>query len=545
MVLAVLATALILLWFAALPGRALLSPDEGRYASLSLGMLHSGDWVTPRLNGLLYFEKPPLQYWAGATAMAIFGINEFAARLWPGLAGIATVILVATTAAALWSRRAGVRAFFVAAATTWISGNSHFINLDSGLCAALTLTLCAVLRAEHAGFTTDAGRRWVLAAWLGIGLGLLSKGPVAAVLPGAVLVVHSLWRRDLWLCKHLRWVAGPLLALAVAAPWFVLVSLRNPGFAWFFFVHEHLDRYLTDVHQRDGAWWYFVPVVLGGLLPWTGALPWLLRPHRRDFARSLLLVWAVVIFVFFSFSHSKLSSYILPIFPALALLGARELEAASGRTVTWIVAVPTIFWAIVLATLPIVDRFVGSDTPPAAVRSFELGLGAGAALFLCAAAAAFALLRLRRRTVALALVATAHFTATLLAMQSHDTFGQLKSAREIARAVAPVIGDASPVFAVRSYDQTLPFYLRRPVVLVDYHDEFSWGEAIEPARWIVSLDGFVERWSQETRAAAYMAPPTFDELRARGVPMRVVFADARRIVVVKPSMQAASPPSSS
>ena len=530
----VLAAALVLIWFAALPGRALLTPDEGRYASLSLGMLQSGDWLTPRLDGLLYFEKPPLQYWAGAVAMALFGIDEFAARLWPALAGLATVALVAATASALWGRRAGVRAFFIAAATTWINGNSHFLTLDAGLCAALTLTLCAVLRAEHAGFTTGVGRRWVLAAWLGIGLGLLSKGPIAAVLPGAVLVVHSLWRRDFSLWRHLRWVAGPLLALAVAAPWFVLVSWRNPGFASFFFIHEHLDRYLTNVHRREGVWWYFVPVAIGGLMPWTGALPWLLRPHRSDFARSLLLVWAVVIFVFFSASHSKLTSYILPIFPALALLAARALEDASDRALRWILAVPTIAWAAVLVALPFTERFVGNDTTPSAARAIELGLGAGGVVFMCAAAAAFFLVGRHRRTTALALVASAHFAATLIAMQSHDTFGQLKSARALARVVLPEIGDASPVFAVRSYDQTLPFYLRRPVVLVDYHDEFSFGEALEPARWIASLDEFVERWRREPRAAAYLEQRTFDELRSRGVPMRVVFTDARRLVVVKP-----------
>ena len=529
-----LGAVLVLLWFAVLPGRALISPDEGRYASLSLGMLHSGDWVTPRLDGLLYFEKPPLQYWAGAIAMAIFGANEFAARLWPALAGVAVVALVAATASALWGRRAGVRAFFIAAATTWINGNSHFLTLDAGLCAALTLTLCAVLRAEHAGFTTTAGRRWVLAAWLGIGLGLLSKGPVAAVLPGAVLVAHSLWRRDFSAWRHLRWIAGPLLALVIAAPWFALVSWRNPDFAWFFFVHEHLARYLTDVHQREGPWWYFFPVALYGLLPWTGALPWLLRPHRADFARSLLLAWTVVIFAFFSVSHSKLSSYILPIFPALALLAARELEDARGNALAWILAVPTLLWAAILLALPMAGRFVGGDTLPAAVHSFEVGLGIGGALFLGAAAGAFHLLRRRRLTSAIAVVAAAHFAATLIGMQAHDTFGQLKSSRAIASVVLPEIGDTSPVFAVRSYEQTLPFYLRRTVVLVDYHDEFSFGEAIEPARWIASLDGFIERWRNEKRAAAYMEQDTFDQLRARGVPMRVVFTDPRRIVVVKP-----------
>ncbi|MDE2455903.1 MAG: glycosyltransferase family 39 protein, partial [Burkholderiales bacterium] len=162
----------VAVWLLALAGRSLVSADEGRYASLSLAMLQSGDWITPRLNGLIYFEKPPLQYWGGALAMAVFGINEFAARLWPGLAGLATVGLLGFTARRLWGAAAGLQAAVIAGATSWIVLNSHFLTLDAGLSAALTLVLCAVLLAER----SDALHWWLL-AWAGMGLAVLSKGP--------------------------------------------------------------------------------------------------------------------------------------------------------------------------------------------------------------------------------------------------------------------------------------------------------------------------------------------------------------------------------
>ena len=296
------------IWLAALAGRSLIGPDEGRYATLSLGMLHSGDWITPRLNGLLYFEKPPLQYWGGALSLWLFGVNEFAARLWPGLAGLATVFLVGFTARRLWGVRTGWHALMVCGSTTWIVANSHFLTLDAGLAAALTLTLCGVLIAQHPDSSQRSQARWMLAAWAGVGLAVLSKGLIGVVIPGAVLVLHSLWRLDFSVWRRMHWLAGGALLLCITLPWFALVSARNPDFAWFFFIHEHFQRYLTTVHRRTGAWWYFVPILLVGMLPWTSALPWLLRARRSDFATSLLLVWSVFVFVFFSASGSKLPS---------------------------------------------------------------------------------------------------------------------------------------------------------------------------------------------------------------------------------------------
>ncbi len=522
------------LWLAVLGGRSLIGTDEGRYASLALAMFDSGDWLTPRLNGLLYFEKPPLQYWAGALSYEIFGVNAFAARLWPGLAGLAVVALVGYTADRLWGRRSGVAAMLIAASTTWISANSHFLSLDMGLCAALTLTMCSVLLAQHSGLPSRQAGRWMLAAWFGISVGILSKGVVAVLIPGATLVIHSLWRRDVDLWRHLRWRSGLAVVLIVAVPWFVLMSLRHPDFANFFFIHEHVERFLTTEHHRTGSWWYFVPILLAGLLPWTAALPWLLKPHRDDFALSFLLVWAAFVFVFFSFSGSKLPSYILPMFPALALLAARAFISGRPRAFYACLAVPTLLWAIALLSLPEVTRLFSSQTPAAAIRALQIGVGIGAALFLVGALVAFVLLRGGRSLPALAVVAVAHLGATLVVMQSHDTFGQLKSADALARVVVPLVGADAPIFAVRAYDQTLPFYLRRPVILVDYQDEFSFGEKHEPSRWIPSLDDFIVRWQHEPRAAAYMTRATYSLLAARGAAMRVAFEDPNRLVVVKP-----------
>ena len=536
-----LAAAALLLWLVTLGTRALVSADEGRYATLSLAMLQTGDWVTPRLNGLLYFEKPPLQYWAGALSMSLFGINAWAARLWPGLCGLFTLATLVYTAWKVWGPRTALHTACVAASTTWIVVNSHFLSLDAGLCAALTVVMCAIVLAEHALQQGSSPRTWMLTAWAGVGLAILSKGLVGLVIPGATLVLHSLWRRELLLWKHLQWGLGPLLLLALTAPWFVLVSQRNPDFAEFFFIHEHWDRYLKPGHRREGAPWYFVPYLLVGLLPWTSALPWLLKPRRGEFAASWLWTWAVLVFAFFSVSSSKLPSYILPMFPALALLVARLTAQASATALRRHLVVPGLLWGLVLASLPFLVQRADAEVPVEALEALAWGLALGAGLFVVVALGAWQALRLGHRTTALALVATAHLGATLMVLSAHNEYGQLKSSERMVQTLraGPWLQNApgqapTPFFAVQAYDQTLPFYWERPVILVDYRAEFTFGQAREPERGMPSLDGFAARWKQEPRALAYMTPSTLQALSGRGLPLQIVWQDARRVVVAKP-----------
>ena len=526
-------------WFATLGQRALIHPDEGRYASIALEMARSGDWVTPRLNGLLYFEKPALQYWIGAIFFQWLGPTEFAARLWPGLAGFLTVLLVGFTAARLWGRETGVRALAIAASTAWIAANGHFLSLDAGLMFFLTLTLCALLLAEQQTAPDAARHHWVWLAWAGMAGAVLSKGLVGVLIPGCVVLVSALWLRDVGLLRRLRLLSGTALFLALTAPWFVLVSQRNPGFAEFFFVHEHFARYLSNVHKREGAWWYFVPILLVGLLPWAGALPWLGRrdlveePDAQRKTRTVLVVWSVFVFVFFSASGSKLPSYILPMFPALALLIALRLREARAATLRWHLLVPMLAWAAILLASEQAHRFVSAGTPVEALAEFSRVLRAGGLLFFAAAALGWWLLSRQRVTAAVLCVAFGNLGATVMALQAHDAFNEIKSAERLAGTLRPLIDERTPVFSLRSYDQTMPFYLRRSVVLVDYVDEFAYGQQHEPGKSIATLDAFVERWQAVPQAAAYMTEATWRELRERGVPMRMVYQDARRLVVLK------------
>ncbi len=533
-------SALVVFWFATLGERALIHPDEGRYAELSLGMLQSGDWVTPRLNGFLYFEKPALQYWMGAASFLVFGVNEFAARFWPALTGLLSVLAVGLTARRLWGD--GTYAALALAGSVWTIANSHFLTLDMGVTFFLTLTLCAFLWANDATATAREARYAMWLAWAAMALATLSKGLIGVLIPGAVLVLYSLinWQWAHW--RRLQWLPGIALFALIAAPWFIVVSARNPGFAQFFFIHEHFDRFLSTVHRRDEPWWFFIPFLLVGLLPWTTLLPrlvregWARRPGTFQ-PQRLLLVWVVFVFVFFSKSNSKLPSYILPMFPALALLLGQTLTRLRAAELRKHLALPTLLWALLACAYPFVERFASESTPLAVVRHLAAYLSVGGVVFVGCALLAWRCLaseNVRNVRQALMLLVAANVWGVSLAAIGHDAFGQLKSSKAVVAQVGHRLPPGAPVFSVRSYEQTFPFYLRRPVILVDYVDEFAYGQAAEPGRAIATLGEFVARWQAAPQAMAMLDAATFDELRAQGVAMQAVYRDARRLVVVKP-----------
>ncbi len=529
----------VLLWMLALGQRVLLNPDEGRYATLSLAMMESGDWLTPRLNGFLYFEKPPLQYWVGALAFQLFGVGELTARFWPGLSGLITIALIGWTGGRLWGLRTGIHAAAIAAGSTWIVANSHFLSLDAGLTAALTLVLCAVLRAEQPGIDSRQARRWMVTAWAGMGLAILSKGLVGLVIPGTVLVLVSLIGRDARLWTRLTWGPGLVTLALITVPWFVLMAQRHADFTHFFFIHEHFERYLTETHRRVGGWWYFVPLLLAGFLPWTGSLPWLLREptfmaERDGSALRWLRVWIVFVFVFFSLSGSKLPSYILPMFPALALLLARRLESLQeGRWLCWQWWVPLLGWLSIGFLSFLLEGRLERPTPPAMAEQLGAGLRLAVGVYLIGAALAWVGLRRQRFTAALVSLALAQMLAVLMLMSAYEVWAQYRSLGRLV--MTPVVqrelGPETRVYAVRAYDQTLPFYLRRPVVLVEYVSEFEFGQKQEPSRWVPTLDEFLRRWQAETSALAYMEPETLELLKQRGVPLRVLHEDPLRVLI--------------
>lgn len=549
---ALLALALLTAWFAALDTRKLQHPDEGRYAEIAREMAVSGDWVTPRLNDLKYFEKPPFQYWLGALTFNLFGVSEWTARLPVAMAGLLAVIAVGFTAARLAGAEAGVYAALVLAGTVWHAGLAHLLTLDSVLSCALAIALCAFLLAQRPALSQSAQRNWMLVAYAAAATATLTKGLIALVIPGATLVLYSLITRDVGPWRRLHALPGFAVYLALSVPWFALVSKENPEFARFFFVHEHLERFLTEEHKRPGGWYYFIPWFILGILPWLLVWAWTLRRSWRAAPvaangfrwERFCIVWAAFVFVFFSISGSKLPSYILPMFPALALVLGFELTRLTSRTLAWI-ALPLAVGAplLLMASLLVYDRALAAmatDATPASIyAAFAPWLAGAMAVFAAGGIVAYAWFRNggpAAKTLGIAALTLSMLIGLQLAFVGQDAFSGVRSASQILadaqRANGQPLDPAYPVYQVRSYDQTLPFYLRRPTPLVDYRDEMGPGLDAEPSKGF-NEGTWIAAWNTAPQAYALMQTATAEELAAKQVPFRVLARDPRRVFVAR------------
>jgi len=520
--------------------RPLANPDEGRYSEISREMAATGDWVTPRLNGLKYFEKPPLQYWASALSFRLFGENEYTARLYIVLAGFSTIALLGFLGKRLWGWDMAIASMMAIACSPYFMALGGIVTLDMGLTLWTTATLFAFIGAEGARDRPATQLRWLLCAWAGMALAVLSKGLVGIIFAGAAVFIVMVMRRDIKVLERLHLIPGLAIFLAIAAPWFVAVSMANDEFAQFFFIHEHFARFLTRAHRRVEPWWYFLPIVAAGFLPWMFAMPSaILTAWREEAGREfqplrIAILWSAFVVLFFSASGSKLPTYVLPAFPPLALVLGRYLQLAPERRLAlWSgLAIPV---ALILVVVAYRVPDSAKDAWTRALYEAAMPWAVAAALILLAGAIVTTLLMLRRkRWPALAVAA---FAAILLIDCGEEAYEELtprQSGVGVAEKMKAQMKPGSRLYSVGHYEQTVPFYLQRTLQLFDYEDEFEVGQKAEAKFAKRDLHEFPPEWQRPGDALAIMLPLVYEKMKAQGLPMVVLHADPKRVLVRKP-----------
>jgi hypothetical protein len=461
----------------------LSEPDEGRYGEIGVQFARGSDWLTPRLDGFAYYEKPPLFFWAEALCVRALGATELAVRLPSVLCATLTALIVVQLGTRLFSRRAGLVAGGLLASTPLFQLLARFAMVDP----LLTLLVTAALDAASRGLVEPESprRSWIVAFWAFMGAACLTKGPVGVVLPlGAVMTWLALGR-DVARARSLFAPAGPIAFLAVAAPWFVVMSARNPGFAREFFLSQNLARFATGGRFRRGQpFWFYAPVLAGTFLPWSLFAREAFRGLRAERSRLFLACAVVVPFLILSAATNKLVYYILPLAPPYALLVASALVEAWDRGERigrrrflgfGVGALAAAGAAIELQQITLVsvfERVRGAAEVSEAARA-ELACVEGllprvavllAALGVASFAAAWLAWRGRARDGTLALAGTlvaACVAAPFLALPAESLF----SARSVARIVASLERPDEPVLSYREYLRGLPFYLGHPVDL--------------------------------------------------------------------------------
>jgi hypothetical protein len=314
----------LLIYVAVLPALPLIEPDEGRYSLIPQEMNQTGDYVTPKLKGVDYFEKPVLEYWATALSFKMFGENAFASRLFVALCAWGCIILAYRAGRHFHDEKTGL--FAAAILTTSIYhfalGRAHVLDIP------LTLFVCMGIWSCYRFFSGERQKRiWIYLAYFFAGLAFLTKGLIGIVFPFGVAFLWLVIRRRYKDVFRLISPLGLVIMLAVTGPWLYMVQKANPDFFNFFFIHEHFKRFTTKIHNRYEPFWFFFPVVIGGFIPWLGYLPQAIKNMRprlgfifkKDEA-VFLLTWAGFILLFFSVSSSKLVPYIAPVFIPLSVM---------------------------------------------------------------------------------------------------------------------------------------------------------------------------------------------------------------------------------
>jgi 4-amino-4-deoxy-L-arabinose transferase-like glycosyltransferase len=463
------------LFFPGLGVPGLMDPDEGRYAEIAREMLLLKDWLIPHLNLVPYLEKPPLVYWLTSLSFAAFGLTEWAARLASALAALAGLYLAYGLGRALWGEREGFWGAMVLATCGGYMVLARLLTLDMVFSFFLNLGIAL----GYLALSRERPRLWPL-AYLALALAVLVKGPVALVLAGLVWGPVALLKGRQAIRALVRPQSWALLAVLVL-PWFLLVAWRFPEFPRFFLWEHHVARYVSGVDFHAEPWWYFGPVLLGLLLPWTGLVPWALS--RRAAAdpgdRFFLMIWAGVVLAFFSLSRGKLATYILPALLPLALLvgkGLAELQLGSagrrGAPGFW---VSLLIWALLGWLLVALYFWPPEALAPfvqqAAFLSFYLLL----CLILLALLPTVTLLLWRLEVL---LVGALLFGALLpLGM---ERLAVQRSPKEMGLTLRERWQPGAALVGFNLYSQGLSFYSGQVFHLLRFRNELNFGEKLAP-----------------------------------------------------------------
>jgi len=542
-------------FFQYLGGLPLIDPDEGRYAEIPREMLESLDFITPTLNYVKYFEKPPLLYWINAASLKLFGMNEFGARFPSALCGLLTVIATYIIARRLYGRRTALLASVILGTSIGFVLQSRIILTDMLLTFTLTGALGAfIIAAQREGKRSQELPYFSL--YFFSALATLAKGLIGIVFPAGIIFWYLLISKRWRLLKEMRILPGVLLFFALTAPWFVMVSLRNPEFARFFFIHEHFERFTSSVHGRYQPIWFFVPVLFATMLPWSCYIPsavaraWKNRHFEEGKGGMFLVIWIVVIFLFFSKSNSKLIPYILPIFPPLAILIAnrfdafidsgRELKFASILTSLILIALGAAF--VGYAYLPEIvshcikimpsqsdalQRFVANAPLLGVFASMTIGI-----VFLIQGVASFTFSGRNAGLQFLMLFIGSFLLMLLLPRLMLGTIAATETSRALALKAGEVASANSRMVTFGPL-QGVSWYLKQRVLVTGELDELTFGSSQgEQKEWFPDQGEFLKLWGGKEHLLVFLKKRELDQILSKLAPEPIVLGTSGRLFLI-------------
>jgi 4-amino-4-deoxy-L-arabinose transferase-like glycosyltransferase len=464
----ILITVCLMVFFFRLGARPLWDIDEGMHAVTSVEMVRNGDWITPTFNGQPFFDKPVLFNWLVAACFLVFGFTEFAARLPAAVLGSACVLVTYLLGRKMAGTRTGFLGALILATAVEFIILARTVMHDISLTFFVTLALYLFFKGYQDRPHTKRTLRLFYAA---LALAVLSKGPVGRALPAMVIGLYLWVQKDLHFIRQMQIGWGLIIFVLIAAPWYILISLKNPAYAGYFFITQNLGSFLSAEARHPEPFYYYIPVFFGGFFPWSCFLPLALvytvrrRFHTAGDGPALLIIWFGVVFIFFSLASSKLSTYILPLFPAAALMVALLVnELFESRA-------PALHKAMGYCLFPVVVLFLAAAAylwlrPPlqleydSGVKLNHIHLLAGW-LTVCALAAFFFLVRKKNTAFFTSLVTMVVSALLIFIMLIVGEINPYRSTRELAREYDRLAPAGEKIVFYRRIKDSALFYTRR------------------------------------------------------------------------------------
>ena len=473
-------------FFHGIDAYSLKEPDEGRYAEIPREMVELHDYVVPHLDYARYFEKPPLFYWAVALSYKAFGVSEWSFRFPNALSALLCVLALYLAARSWLGRKVAFLSSVILMSSVGFFSMARIVTLDMFFSLWLFLSLLCFYE-----YYRERRPVFIYLFYVSMGLSTLTKGPVGILLVGATILIFLFFEKNLRFLRELKWLTGIAVYLIVIVPWIVAISLREREFLYFFVIDQNILRFLTTKHKRTGSLFYFLPVLFGGMLPWSFFIPrsFIKLWNKKEF--RLFIIWTMVVCAFFSVSKSKLPPYILPVFPAVSLvLGGFFGEKWKTKRPLPETAAYIILFAILISSAFIYGNaafasYVGAISADAVgimagLKGFSVGLSVISAITMV-----FLLLR-RFNAFSFLFPLFTFFSGIIVVMLTlnSDIVDKINTTRHLSATIKNMKPAPEHVVNYLSFDETLPFYLRQKVLIAGYKGELEMGAAYEDSRHI-------------------------------------------------------------
>ncbi len=484
-------------------------PDEGRYAEIAREMLANHQFIVPHLNGIIYFEKPPLLYWISALFQYLFGDSFWAVRGGNVLLSFIGIIATYLCTRVIFNQRVALITSLLLMTSFFYLGLGRALTPDCPVSFFLNLSFLLFLTSlKHDKKNRQAA--CLYGAYIAAGLATMSKGLIGILFPMMVIGLWILLLNRWYLLKHLRMIRGLIIVFLMNLPWPVLVQQHYPGFVYQYFINQQFLRFFTPIANREMNKFLYIGFILLAVFPWVVFLPQAIKrivttcwKKRQDHALDIFcFIWAFSILLFFGFSHSILGSYILPAVLPLCLLMARYLDAIFTNSWPSGVKIGHCVFLVITLLIAAVTLIIGLH--PAVVfkqapQQLTNFLVAAIILIIVAVLHNIAM----RKKSAVGLIATMVAMPILLVNLVCLNLPSLaeKSTYPIAQKIIPILKKHpnSKVASFGDYFQDLPFYLGQTVIVAGYLGELQYGVAHQAnsKRWMISRAHFWQLWDRE------------------------------------------------